>query len=133
MPRWMNINDSDGSTILGTAVLKSFDVYTDKNWYWIGTASILGFAVLFNVLFTFALAYFSPAGKPQAIISEETTIEGTRSTQSLSHSNGNNTSEMAILRTRSPSYPNRVSGNADHLRRQMELLLREEWFFLSLL
>jgi hypothetical protein len=44
-------------------VLKNFDVYTDKNWYWIGTAAILGFAVLFNVLFTFALAYFSRKSK----------------------------------------------------------------------
>lgn len=114
-PRWMNKNSSDASTSLGTAVLKNFDVYTDKNWYWIGTAAILGFAVLFNVLFTFALAYFSPAGKSQAIISEETTKERTRSTQSLSHSNGNNTSEMAILRTRSPSNPNGLSGNADSI------------------
>ena len=50
---------SDNATRLGAAVLDSFGVYTDKNWYWIGTAAILGFAVLFNVLFTFALEYFS--------------------------------------------------------------------------
>lgn len=57
------LQSSDASTSLGTAVLKNFDVYTDKNWYWIGTAAILGFAVLFNVLFTFALAYFSRKSK----------------------------------------------------------------------
>ncbi|KAJ6932573.1 hypothetical protein NC651_008110 [Populus alba x Populus x berolinensis] len=50
---------SDNATRLGAAVLDNFGVYTDKNWYWIGTAAILGFAVLFNVLFTFALEYFS--------------------------------------------------------------------------
>ncbi|KAJ6427479.1 hypothetical protein OIU84_022973 [Salix udensis] len=101
-PRWMNKLGSDNTIRLGTTVLKNFDVYTDKNWYWIGTAAILGFAVLFNILFTFALAYLSPAGKSQAMITEETTKEETRSTESLSHSDGNNTSEMAILRNEQP-------------------------------
>jgi hypothetical protein len=35
------LQSSDASTSLGTAVLKNFDVYTDKNWYWIGTAAIV--------------------------------------------------------------------------------------------
>lgn len=57
------LQGSDTTIRLGTAVLKNFDVYTDKNWYWIGTAAILGFAVLFNILFTFALAYLSRKSK----------------------------------------------------------------------
>ncbi|KAB5574280.1 hypothetical protein DKX38_001474 [Salix brachista] len=112
-PRWMNKQGSNNTIRLGTAVLKNFDVYTDKNWYWIGTAAILGFAVLFNILFTFALAYLSPAGKSQAMITKETTKEETRSTESLSHSDGNNTSEMAILRMNSRSNPDALGGNAD--------------------
>ncbi|KAJ6394621.1 hypothetical protein OIU77_023767 [Salix suchowensis] len=53
------------------------------------------------------------AGKSQAMITEETTKEETRSTQSLSHSDGNNTGEMAILRMNSRSNPDGLGGNAD--------------------
>ncbi|KAJ6704311.1 hypothetical protein OIU85_030154 [Salix viminalis] len=117
-PRWMNKLASDNATRLGTAVLHSLEVSTDKNWYWIGTAAILGFAVLFNVLFTFSLEYFSPLGKPQAIISEETINQGTQSKrgsppQSEASSDGNSTSKMEILRMSSPSNPNGLVKTSD--------------------
>lgn len=50
---------SDNSTRLGEAVLNDFNVFTEKNWFWIGSAALLGFAILFNVLFTLALMYLS--------------------------------------------------------------------------
>ncbi|KAK2971133.1 hypothetical protein RJ640_008557 [Escallonia rubra] len=74
-PRWMNKFGSDKSTRLGVAVLQNFDVNPDRNWFWIGAAALFGFAVLFNILFTLALMYLSPLGKPQAIISKETAME----------------------------------------------------------
>ena len=49
----------DGNTTLGVAVLRNFDIPNDKNWYWIGAGALLGFTVLFNVLFTFALMYLN--------------------------------------------------------------------------
>ncbi|EPS70689.1 hypothetical protein M569_04071, partial [Genlisea aurea] len=70
-PRWMNRRASDGSTSLGIAVLKHFDIFTDSYWYWIGVGVVAGFTLLFNVLFTFALMYLNPLGKPQAVISKE--------------------------------------------------------------
>lgn len=50
---------SDNSRRLGIAVLESIDVFRDKNWYWIGAGAVLGFAVLFNILFTFSLMYLT--------------------------------------------------------------------------
>ncbi|KAJ9692264.1 hypothetical protein PVL29_011366 [Vitis rotundifolia] len=117
-PRWMNKRASDNSTRLGDAVLDAFDVFHDKNWFWIGAAAILGFAILFNVLFTFSLMYLNPFGNRQAIMSEETATEieaeqeeskeeprlRRNSTKrdsiprSLSSSDGNNSREMAIKR-----------------------------------
>lgn len=44
---------------LGVKVLENFDVFPNKNWYWIGIAAILGFAILFNILFTIALTYLN--------------------------------------------------------------------------
>ncbi|XP_019056482.1 PREDICTED: ABC transporter G family member 36-like [Tarenaya hassleriana] len=70
-PRWMNRLAFDNTTRLGTQVLKNFDVFDDKNWYWIGAAALLGFILLFNVLFTLALMYLNPLGKPQALVPEE--------------------------------------------------------------
>ncbi|XP_045801854.1 ABC transporter G family member 36 [Trifolium pratense] len=73
-PRWSKPS-SDGSTSLGVATLNNFDVYAEKYWYWIGVAALLGFTILYNVLFTLALMYLNPIGKKQAIISEEEATE----------------------------------------------------------
>lgn len=50
---------SDNGTTLGVAVLQNFEVFPDKNWFWIGSAALLGFAILLNILYTFALMYLS--------------------------------------------------------------------------
>ncbi|KAL6563264.1 transcription factor [Orobanche hederae] len=113
-PRWMDKMASDNTTRLGVAILKNFDIFPEKNWYWIGVGALIGFTLLFNVLFTFSLMYLNPLGKPQAIISEDQAREmeneeeddtprlrTTKSKQdsfrrSLSTDDGNNTMEMAI-------------------------------------
>ncbi|KAL3834929.1 hypothetical protein ACJIZ3_009665 [Penstemon smallii] len=97
-PRWMNRMASDNSRRLGVAVLNIFDIYTDENRFWIGVAALVGFTVLFNVLFTFTLMYLSPWEKPQAIISKEqaraieTGHEEELYNTPQKPSNGNNTS-----------------------------------------
>lgn len=53
----------DNVTNLGVAVLKNFDVEAKSYWYWIGVAALLGFTILFNVLFTFALMYLNRKSK----------------------------------------------------------------------
>lgn len=50
---------SNNATALGVAVLEIFDVVPDKNWFWIGSAAVLGFAVLFNILYTLTLTYLN--------------------------------------------------------------------------
>jgi len=54
------------------AVLENSNIPTNKEWYWIAMGALLGFTVLFNVLFTLSLMYLNPVGKPQAILPEET-------------------------------------------------------------
>ncbi|GFY97083.1 pleiotropic drug resistance 1 [Actinidia rufa] len=122
-PRWMNKLASDNVTPLGVVVLKNFQVFPDRNWFWIGTAALFGFAVLLNILFTLALMYLNPLGKPQAIISKEAAREieadlqetkeaprlrTNRSkidslSQSLSATDKNNTREMTIRKMSSRS------------------------------
>ncbi|XXG48128.1 hypothetical protein AAC387_Pa02g2653 [Persea americana] len=116
-PRWMNRMSSDGVKRLGEAVLESVNVFPENYWFWIGSAALLGFIILFNVLFTLALIYLNPLGKPQAVIAEDVEYEmesqeeskeearikmsGSRRgyiRRSLSASDGNNTREMALQR-----------------------------------
>ncbi|XP_023759510.2 ABC transporter G family member 29 [Lactuca sativa] len=70
-PRWTNKRSTDNTTNMGYAVLRNLDVPTKESSYWICAAALLGFAFLFNILFTIALMYLEAPGKPQAIISKE--------------------------------------------------------------
>nr|QVT92281.1 ABC transporter [Salvia miltiorrhiza] len=125
-PRWMNQAASDGITPLGIAVLNNFNIFPEKNWYWIGVGALVGFTLLFNILFTLSLMYLNPLGKPQAIISKEQAREmeteligddapRLRPTKSkndsfpraLSSRDGNNTLEMTMQRMSSHSSVNR--------------------------
>jgi hypothetical protein len=45
-------------------------VYPRNYWYWIGIAALMGFVLLFNMMYTFVLTYLNPLGKPQAVISK---------------------------------------------------------------
>lgn len=62
-------NDTDFS--LGEAILRARSLFPESYWYWIGIAALLGYTVLFNLLFTFFLAYLNPLGKQQAVVSKE--------------------------------------------------------------
>ncbi|XP_058192549.1 ABC transporter G family member 29-like isoform X2 [Rhododendron vialii] len=124
--RWMNKLASDNITRLGVEVLKNLDVFTERNWLWIGAGALLGFAVLFNILFTLALMYLNPLGKPQAIISKETAREMEADTEetkeaqrlrttrmklgllprSLTAADGSNSREMGIQRMSSQASVN---------------------------
>ncbi|XP_062165227.1 pleiotropic drug resistance protein 1-like [Alnus glutinosa] len=60
---------------LGVLVLKSRGMFLEKHWFWLGVGALIGFVFLFNFLFTLALSYLNPFGKPQAVISGEKPIE----------------------------------------------------------
>uniref|UniRef100_A0ACD5VXW8 Uncharacterized protein n=1 Tax=Avena sativa TaxID=4498 RepID=A0ACD5VXW8_AVESA len=59
------------SGILGVDVLKSRGFFTEAKWYWIGAGALLGYVLVFNILFTIALSYLKPFGKSQQILSED--------------------------------------------------------------
>ncbi|KAJ0958836.1 putative iron-chelate-transporting ATPase [Helianthus annuus] len=53
---------------LGTMLLKVRSLFPEDYWYWIGVGALLGYTILFNVLFTLFLTYLNPLGNHQAII-----------------------------------------------------------------
>ncbi|XP_019448177.1 PREDICTED: ABC transporter G family member 36-like [Lupinus angustifolius] len=115
-PRWQK-RSSNGQTTIGIATLDNFGAHPEKRWFWIGAGALLGFVIVYNVLFTLALMYLNPIGKKQSIISEEeaSEMEGGGDSreeprflrpdsnkgiprQSLSSTDGNNTREVAMQR-----------------------------------
>ncbi|GLJ44148.1 hypothetical protein SUGI_0920890 [Cryptomeria japonica] len=60
-----------GNQTLGELVLTSRGLFPYAYWYWIGVAALTGYVILFNVLFTWTLAYLNPIGKAQAVVSED--------------------------------------------------------------
>jgi hypothetical protein len=40
---------------LGVQILKARGIFVDPNWYWIGVGALLGYIMLFNVLFVLFL------------------------------------------------------------------------------
>ncbi|KAK1311612.1 ABC transporter G family member 31 [Acorus calamus] len=64
-----------GNETVGYNVLHSHGLPVRDSWYWIGVGALLAYAVLFNILFTLALAYLKQPGKVQSIIPAESNQE----------------------------------------------------------
>ncbi|KAL3616104.1 transcription factor [Castilleja foliolosa] len=73
---------------IGVTILRSRGMFPEARWYWIGVGAVVGYVVLFNFLVTLALTYLNPFGKPQAILSKEST-EGVETSVSSSNANPN--------------------------------------------
>ncbi|KAL7187490.1 hypothetical protein ACSBR1_037549 [Camellia fascicularis] len=71
---WRHV-PANSTESLGVIVLKSRGIFPEAYWYWIGVGASIGYIFLFNSLFTLALTYLNPFGKPQAILTEETMAE----------------------------------------------------------
>lgn len=68
--KWQKVVQGSNE-ILGVDVLKSRGFFTEAKWYWIGSGALLGYVIVFNILFTVALSYLQPMGKSQQILSED--------------------------------------------------------------
>ncbi|XP_057852200.1 pleiotropic drug resistance protein 1 [Cryptomeria japonica] len=56
---------------IGTVLLKSRGLFAESYWYWMTLGVLAGYSIIFNLLYTLALAYLDPFGRPQASIPEE--------------------------------------------------------------
>ncbi|KAF5466684.1 hypothetical protein F2P56_016589 [Juglans regia] len=94
---------------LGVTVMKSRGFFPQAYWYWIGVGASFGFIILFNIGFTFSLAYLNPFGKSQTVKSDEPE----------SDEQGNRTGEGVELtrRENSSSHHRRAIGSGRDSRR----------------
>ncbi|KAE8699389.1 Pleiotropic drug resistance protein 1 [Hibiscus syriacus] len=54
---------------LGVLVLKSRGFFTEAYWYWVGVGVLVGFILVFNLLYTLALTYLDPLDESQRVTS----------------------------------------------------------------
>ncbi|CAL9078900.1 unnamed protein product [Musa textilis] len=72
-PRWGAPNNDTNihEATVGTAILKSRGMFVNGYWYWISVGALIGFAILFNILFILSLTYLNPIGSSKDIIGDE--------------------------------------------------------------
>eukprot|EP01018_Ginkgo_biloba_P026515 Gb_28917 [translate_table: standard] len=124
--RWQK---PDGN--IGVQMMESRGMFTKSYWYWLGIGALMGYNILFNILYTLALAYLQPLGKPQALISEDALEEkhanrtgesrhGQSSSREMQDISSGRTSAGASQRRRS-SYVSNSSSARDAGKRGMVL------------
>lgn len=71
--RW-SVNNTDpnfaGETV-GKVLLKARGFFTDDYWFWICIGALVGFSLLFNVLFIVALTFLNPLGDSKAVVVDD--------------------------------------------------------------
>ncbi|XVF71507.1 hypothetical protein PTKIN_Ptkin12aG0043400 [Pterospermum kingtungense] len=68
-PRWQKVSSTNAT--LGQEVLEKRGLNFSNYYYWISVGAMIGFWVIFNIGFTFALSLLKPPGSSRAIISLE--------------------------------------------------------------
>ncbi|KAK5783684.1 hypothetical protein PVK06_038197 [Gossypium arboreum] len=68
-PRWQQVSSSNAT--LGQQVLEKRGLNFSDYYYWISAGALIGFWMIFNIGFTFALSLLKPPGSSRAIISHE--------------------------------------------------------------
>ncbi|KAJ4840810.1 hypothetical protein Tsubulata_036271 [Turnera subulata] len=71
--RWSapNPDPSFPQPTVGKVLLKTRGMFMEEYWYWISVGALLGFSLLFNILFMAALTYLNPLGDSKSIPPDE--------------------------------------------------------------
>ncbi|KAF7823264.1 pleiotropic drug resistance protein 2-like [Senna tora] len=69
--RWSKPANGTSEATVGKSLLKSRGLFMTESWYWISVGALVGFSLLFNVLFILALTYLDPFGNNRPMISED--------------------------------------------------------------
>uniref|UniRef100_A0A0D3ENE7 ABC transporter domain-containing protein n=1 Tax=Oryza barthii TaxID=65489 RepID=A0A0D3ENE7_9ORYZ len=56
---------------VGISILKSRGIFTEAKWYWIGFGALIGYTLLFNLLYTVALSFLKPLGDSYPSVPED--------------------------------------------------------------
>ncbi|KAL5184869.1 Pleiotropic drug resistance protein 1 [Glycine soja] len=103
---WRKVTPNSNET-LGVLILKTRGFSPEAYWYWIGVGALIGYAFLFNFMFSLALQYLSPFRKDQAGLSQEQLLERNASTAEELSQLPNRNSSAEIKMVEEESMPSR--------------------------
>ncbi|PRQ33210.1 putative xenobiotic-transporting ATPase [Rosa chinensis] len=110
--RWSSPITGSSQPTVGKTLLKERGLFVDEYWYWICIGALLGYSLLFNVLFIAALTFLKPLGDSKAVISDNHSDLTTKK-QLTSNSEGTDT---PVRNTREPTSSSMSSSNTETRR-----------------
>ncbi|CAK9168101.1 unnamed protein product [Ilex paraguariensis] len=116
--RW-SANNTDSqihAPTVGKAILKSRGFYTDEYWFWICIAALIGFSILFNILFIAALTFLNPLGDAKAVVMDDDDQKKKRSSSGQNRTEANEGIDMDVRNASSGT--SSIVGVADHAPRR---------------
>ncbi|XP_047328940.1 pleiotropic drug resistance protein 2-like [Impatiens glandulifera] len=69
--RWSAPINGTGQPTVGKTLLSSRGLFTEEYWYWICIAALIGFSLLFNLLFIAALTFLKPFADTKAVVADD--------------------------------------------------------------
>ncbi|PKA53837.1 Putative pleiotropic drug resistance protein 7 [Apostasia shenzhenica] len=85
--KWQYVTGASTSNkTVGLLFLESRGLFPQAKWFWIGAVALIGYILLFNIIYTIALTFLNPIGKGQAFISEKIMNKKSNRTVALDHS-----------------------------------------------
>ncbi|KAH6796479.1 pleiotropic drug resistance 6 [Perilla frutescens var. hirtella] len=82
--RWSSPNTDPrfNETTVGKVLLQSRGFFTEEHWFWICCFALLGFSVLFNILFIVALTFLNPLGDSNGLTLDDDDDDSTKKANS---------------------------------------------------
>ncbi|KAK6942636.1 ABC-2 type transporter [Dillenia turbinata] len=113
--RWgaKNTDPRIDAPTVGKALLKSRGFFTDDYWFWICVGALVGFSILFNILFIAALTYLKPLGDTKTVIVDDD--NGKKNKKLLSGQRGEKAQEGIDMGVRNGS---EIAGSSDPIAKR---------------
>ncbi|KAF7026533.1 hypothetical protein CFC21_038644 [Triticum aestivum] len=123
--RWANPNNdtSIAARTVGEAILKSRGLFTGDSGFWVSIGAIVGFAILFNILYLLALTYLS-FGSSSNTVSDEENENETNTSMPIDEATNRPTRSQITL----PFQPLSLSFNHVNYYVDMPAEMREQGF-----
>ncbi|XP_030480269.1 pleiotropic drug resistance protein 1 isoform X1 [Cannabis sativa] len=87
----------NGTRHLGIEVLESQGFFTKSYWYWIGLGAVVGYNIIFNILYALSLTFLNQFGKSHAIFLLEDSESNNQNAESGTEERNQNRNRGMVL------------------------------------
>jgi ABC-type multidrug transport system ATPase subunit len=128
--RWANPNNDTNieARTVGEAILKSKGLFTGDWGFWVSIGAIVGFTILFNILYILALTYLNPGSSSNTVSDEENENETNSSIPMVSADTNGATNRPTRSQITLPFQPLSLSFNHVNYYVDMPAEMKEQGF-----